>query len=135
MSTAPCAIGSPKRTPARRCDYPRRMIAFFGSGLLGSGFTRALLRRGEQVSVWNRTHARAQALEQYGAKAFTDPAEAARGATRIHLSVSDDAAVDDILARANPAADAVIVDHTTTSTAGTLARAERFSRFVHAPVF
>jgi len=117
------------------------MIAFFGSGMLGSGFVRALRKRGEVVAVWNRTHARAEALEAFGAKAFTDPAEAAHGATRIHLSLSDDAAVDDVLERARPGFEpgVVVVDHTTTSATGTVARAARWAErgiaFVHAPVF
>ena len=70
--------------------------------MLGSGFVRALRRRGEDVQVWNRTHAKAHALEADGARAFADPADAARGAARIHLSLSDDAAVDDVLERARP---------------------------------
>ena len=36
-------------------------------GLLGSNFVKALLKKGEQVNVWNRTHSRAQALEAFGA--------------------------------------------------------------------
>jgi 3-hydroxyisobutyrate dehydrogenase len=117
------------------------MIAFYGMGMLGSGFVRALRRRGETVNVWNRTHAKAKALEADGARAYEDPAEAARGATRIHLTLSDDAAVDDVLERARPgfAKGIVIVDHTTTSATGTAARertwAERGVPFVHAPVF
>lgn len=117
------------------------MIAFYGMGLLGSGFTRALLRRGEGVRVWNRTHARAEALEKDGARAFADPAEAAKGATRLHLTLSDDAAVDDVLERARPAIaeGAVLVDHTTTSASGVPARVARWRErgvaFVHAPVF
>ncbi|HSO33716.1 MAG TPA: NAD(P)-dependent oxidoreductase [Labilithrix sp.] len=117
------------------------MIAFFGMGMLGSGFVRALRRRGEDVQVWNRTPAKAKALEADGAKAFSSPAEAARGAARIHLSLSDDAAVDDVLERALPgfAPGVVIVDHTTTSASGTAARAARWAErgitFVHAPVF
>lgn len=117
------------------------MIAFFGMGMLGSGFVRALRRRGEEVQVWNRTLAKAQALEAHGAKAFTAPADAARGATRIHLSLSDDAAVDEVLERASSgfASDVVIVDHTTTSASGTVTRAARWAArgvtFVHAPVF
>src|SRR5690348_7816408 len=101
------------------------MIAFFGMGLLGSNFTRAWLARGEQVQVWNRTEAKARALEADGAKAFADPAEAARGAARVHLSLSDDAAVDAALEAARPGLgpDVVIVDHTTTSATGTAARA------------
>lgn len=117
------------------------MIAFFGTGLLGGGFVRALLRRGETVHVWNRTADKARALEADGARAFTDPAEAARGAERVHLSLSDDAAVDDVLERASPGLEqgGLLVDHTTTSPSGTAARVERWDargfRFVHAPVF
>jgi 3-hydroxyisobutyrate dehydrogenase len=117
------------------------MIAFFGTGLLGTGFVRALLRRGESVRVWNRTAARARALEADGASAFDDPAEAARGATRVHLSLSDDTAVDDVLERARPgiATGAVIVDHTTCSATGTAARVKRWGDrgipLLHAPVF
>lgn len=117
------------------------MIAFFGMGLLGSNFVRALRRRGEDVHVWNRTRARADALAPAGARVFDDPAEAVRGAARIHLTLSDDAAVDAVLERAEPGIDegAVIVDHTTTSPSGTRERVARWDArgrvFVHAPVF
>ena len=117
------------------------MIAFFGMGLLGSNFVRALRRRGEDVQVWNRSPEKATALEAEGARAFADPADAARGAARVHLTLSDDAAVDDVLERARPglAAGVVIVDHTTTSAAGAAARVarwrERGMTYVHAPVF
>lgn len=117
------------------------MIAFFGMGLLGTGFVRALLRKGHDVRVWNRTHAKAHVLQADGARAFTDPAEAARGAERVHLTLSDDAAVDDVLERARPALspNVVVVDHTTCSASGTAERVARWSErgvtFVHAPVF
>jgi 3-hydroxyisobutyrate dehydrogenase len=117
------------------------MIAFFGMGLLGSNFVRALRKRGEEVHVWNRTHARAKALESEGARAFEDPAAAARGAARVHLTLSDDAAVDDVLAKAEAgiAKGTILVDHSTTSAAGVLARraawAAKGITFVHAPVF
>jgi 3-hydroxyisobutyrate dehydrogenase len=117
------------------------MIAFFGMGLLGSNFVRALRRRGEEVHVWNRSHAKAAALEAEGARVFTDPAEAARGASRVHLTLTDDAAVDAVLelARAGFSPATVIVDHSTTSTRGALERIalwrERGITFVHAPVF
>jgi 3-hydroxyisobutyrate dehydrogenase len=131
----------PHHSPTVHRSRLRGMIAFFGTGMLGSGFVRALRKRGEVVAVWNRTAARAAALETYGAKAFDDPAEATRGASRVHLSVSDDDAVDDILERARAGFDpgVVIVDHTTTSATGTAARAARWQErsiaFVHAPVF
>ncbi len=117
------------------------MIAFFGMGKLGSGFVRALRRRGEEVHVWNRNHAKALQLEAVGAKAFADPADAARGATRIHLTLSDDRSVDDVLESAQHgfAPGVAIVDHTTTSSSGTAARVARWQElgvtFVHAPVF
>lgn len=117
------------------------MIAFFGMGLLGANFVRALRARGHDVQVWNRSPDKAAALEADGARAFADPADAARGAERLHLTLTDDAAVDDVLERAWPglAPGAVIVDHSTTSTAGVLARLARWKArgftFVHAPVF
>ncbi len=117
------------------------MIAFFGMGLLGSNFVRAARRHGEDVHVWNRTEAKATALEADGAKAFADPAGCVRGAARVHLTLSDDDAVDDVLERARPGLEpgVVIVDHTTTSPTGTRARAARWAErgveFLHAPVF
>ena len=39
------------------------MIAFFGMGLLGSNFVRALRRRGEGVHVWNRSPDKATTLD------------------------------------------------------------------------
>ncbi len=117
------------------------MIAFFGMGLLGSNFVRALRKRGEDVRVWNRNVARAQPLADDGAIVCADPADAARGATRIHLTLTDDAAVDDVLARARAgmAPGVTIVDHSTCSPAGVAARAARWAEagiaFQHAPVF
>ncbi|MEZ4302014.1 MAG: NAD(P)-dependent oxidoreductase [Polyangiaceae bacterium] len=117
------------------------MIAFFGMGLLGSNFVRAGIRRGETLHVWNRTESRARALEADGAKVFADPAEAVRGAERLHLTLSDDAAVDAVLeaARSGFSEGLTIVDHTTTSPTETRARVakwqERGVAFLHAPVF
>ncbi len=117
------------------------MIAFYGMGLLGSNFTRALLERGETVHVWNRTVSRAEALESEGARAFDEPAEAAKGAERVHLALSDDASVDEVLGRAQAGLEkgVIVVDHTTTSPEGALERiarwAERGVTYQHAPVF
>lgn len=118
------------------------MIAFLGMGLLGQNFVRALRRRGEAVHVWNRTPGKARAIaEETGAEVFDDPAAAVRGADRVHLVVSDDAAVDGVLEQARPGLTpgAVIVDHTTTSPGGAAARSARWAGrgfpFLHAPVF
>ena len=116
-------------------------IAFLGTGLMGSGFVRHLLANGDEVQVWNRSPAKARALEAHGARAFDDPAQAIAGADRIHLSLADDASVDAVL---EPIAAAIpqatwIVDHTTTAVTPTAERAARWDArgrvFVHAPVF
>lgn len=43
------------------------MKAFLGTGLLGSAFVKAMLQRGDNVQVWNRTTSKAQKLEEFGA--------------------------------------------------------------------
>ena len=116
-------------------------IAFFGTGLMGSGFVRRLRANGHEVNVWNRSAAKARKLEADGARAFDDPAAALAGAERLHLSLSDDASVDAVL---EPLAAAIpagtwIVDHTTTAVRPTAERVARWEArgrtFVHAPVF
>ena len=116
-------------------------IAFLGTGLMGSGFVRRMRANGHDVNVWNRTAEKAYALEADGANAFADPAAAIAGVERIHLSLSDDAAVDAVL---EPLASSIpkgawIVDHTTTAVRPTAERSARWNArdrtFVHAPVF
>lgn len=117
------------------------MIAFLGMGLLGSNFVRALRKHGEEVQVWNRTAEKARPLAEVGAVVCEDLVSAVRGASRVHLVLSDDAAVDDVLERARPGfeRDVIVVDHTTTAPTGTRARAKRWAErgvaFLHAPVF
>ena len=90
-------------------------VAFYGAGMLGSAMIRAMLRRGFAVHVWNRTLTRAQELEAAGARAFSDPAETARGADIVHCCLHDDASVDAVLEAALPGIDpsTPLVDHTT----------------------
>lgn len=115
------------------------MIAVLGTGLLGTGFTRAFLSRGETVHVWNRTHARAQPLAAEGAHVFEHAADAVRDARRIHLLLSDDAAVESVLDAAQPVTGTWVFDHSTTSTAGARDRTARFGAagitYLHVPVF
>ncbi len=116
-------------------------VAFYGAGMLGSAMVANLLRRGAAVRVWNRTAQRAKALEARGARAFTDPAEAAAGAQRVHLCLHDDAAVDAVIGAALPGigSSTPIVDHTTVLPQGVVERTRRLTQagyaFVHAPVF
>jgi 3-hydroxyisobutyrate dehydrogenase len=117
------------------------MRAFLGIGLLGANFVQALIKKGEQVQVWNRTAAKATALDAVGATAFTEVADAVKGASIIHLTLKDDASVNEVLAMAAPGfmPGAVIIDHTTTSADGAIERTkewkERGFTYLHAPVF
>jgi 3-hydroxyisobutyrate dehydrogenase len=116
-------------------------VAFLGTGLLGSGMIARLLHNGESVAVWNRTAAKAQALEPLGASVAVTPAAAVAGAARVHMALADDRAVDSVLGDIveRLAADTVIVDHTTTSPVGAADRQARLAargvKYLHAPVF
>src|SRR5688500_20205008 len=116
-------------------------IAFLGTGLLGSAFVEAATKRGDNITVWNRTAEKARALEKFGARVAATPADAVRGASRVHLVLSADAVVEDVIAALRPglAAEAVIVDHTTTQPELTADRSKRLNaegvRYLHCPVF
>ncbi|HTW84924.1 MAG TPA: NAD(P)-dependent oxidoreductase [Candidatus Sulfotelmatobacter sp.] len=117
------------------------MIAYLGTGLLGSGFVRRLLERGETVRVWNRTPEKARALAADGAVVCATAAEAVRGADQIQLTLSDDASVDAVLEplAGEIGASTIILDHTTTAPTPTGERVARWKQrgvtFVHTPVF
>ena len=117
------------------------MKAFLGMGLLGSNFVKAMLKQGEEVQVWNRTFSKAQAVESDGAKAFENVEDAVKGAEVIHITLKDDATVDQVLAAAKPGLHpgAIIIDHTTTSAEGAVERTKNWKeegfQYIHAPVF
>lgn len=117
------------------------MKAFLGMGLLGSNFVKAMLQKGDTMQVWNRTATKAKALEQYGAKAFDNSYEVVKGAAIIHVTLKDDATVDEVLAAASKGFQpgAVIIDHTTTSAKGAIQRTAYWKSqgftYLHAPVF
>ena len=117
------------------------MISVLGTGLLGSGFARALRKKGETVHVWNRT-ARGQRPSRPRA-ASRSPMQPRRCAARRASTSSsrDDAAVDSVLARAATGSTRgrSCYDHTTTSPQAR-ARAHgdwraRGVTYLHAPVF
>lgn len=117
------------------------MRAFLGMGLLGSNFVKALLSKGEEVQVWNRTASKARELEQFGAKVFDNVADAVKEAELIHLTLKDDASVDEVLQKASSSfkPGAIIIDHTTTSKEGAIERTKKWKEkgffYQHAPVF
>ncbi|HEY0434919.1 MAG TPA: NAD(P)-dependent oxidoreductase [Chitinophagaceae bacterium] len=117
------------------------MKAFLGMGLLGSNFVKAMLKKGDEVQVWNRTYSKAKQLEEFGAKSFENMADAVRGAEIVHLTLKDDAAVNEVLDKASAgfSPGTIIIDHTTTSKEGAIDRTKYWSDkgfpYQHAPVF
>jgi 3-hydroxyisobutyrate dehydrogenase-like beta-hydroxyacid dehydrogenase len=119
-------------------------IAFIGLGSMGSGIARNLLRAGHQLTAFNRTRAKAAALEAEGAQIAGSPAEAARTAEVVMTMLADDAAVEDVvfgeggIAEAMPSG-AVHVSHSTISTAMarrlTTEHTRRGQHYLSAPVF
>ena len=115
--------------------------AFIGMGLLGSNFVKAMLQKGDTVHVWNRTVEKAKVLEQFGATAFDDIKDAVHHADIIHITLKDDATVDEVLASAAKGfkANVVLIDHTTTSVSGAIERTAYWKSkgytYLHAPVF
>ncbi len=115
-------------------------IAFLGTGMIAAGMIEAATKRGEHVRAWNRTLDKARALAPLGVEVAETPRAACTGAERVHIVLSDDAAVDSVIEACGDALDgALVIDHTTTSPGGTKARAARLEKqgvaFLHAPVF
>ncbi|MEV6045594.1 NAD(P)-dependent oxidoreductase [Streptomyces xanthochromogenes] len=64
-------------------------VAVLGTGIMGSGMARSLLRAGLVVRVWNRTEAKARALADDGAAVHGDAAGAVRGADVVLTALND----------------------------------------------
>jgi 3-hydroxyisobutyrate dehydrogenase len=119
-------------------------VAFLGLGVMGGPMAGHLSQAGHEVSVYNRTSAKAEAwVERHGGRAGATPAEASEGAEIVLACVGND---DDLRAVctgeagafAGMATGALFVDHTTVSAGvtrelGAIA-AERDLGFVDAPV-
>lgn len=118
----------------------RVVHSVLGTGLIGEGLAIAALGRGESVRAWNRTADKTRGVVHAGGEAFDTPEEAVRGASIVHLALTADAAVDEVLSRvADHVGDAIVVDHSTTSPEGAKARVDAMNargvRFLHCPVF
>jgi 3-hydroxyisobutyrate dehydrogenase/2-hydroxy-3-oxopropionate reductase len=123
---------------------PAIPVAFLGLGVMGHPMAGHLARAGHQVTVYNRTAAKAQAwCAEFGGQHRGTPREAAKGAAIVLACVGND---DDLLAItlgpdgafAGMEPGAIFVDHTTASAdvARQLAEAAKTLglRFVDAPV-
>ncbi len=93
-------------------------VAFLGLGVMGLPMAGHLKAKGYDVTVYNRTAAKAEAwVQKHGGQSAATPAEAARGADFVAMCVGNDR---DLAEVASAALDgmkkgAVLIDHTTAS--------------------
>ncbi|MFE3899342.1 NAD(P)-dependent oxidoreductase [Streptomyces sp. NPDC059153] len=80
----------------------RPTVAVLGTGIMGSGMVRSLLRAGLDVRAWNRTQAKAAPLAADGATVTETAEEAVRGADVILTMLNDGPAVAAALTAASP---------------------------------
>jgi 3-hydroxyisobutyrate dehydrogenase len=72
-------------------------VAVLGTGIMGGPMARNLLRAGHEVTVWNRTVEKAEALEDEGARVASTPAHAVRDAEIVLTMLADALAVEETL--------------------------------------
>jgi 3-hydroxyisobutyrate dehydrogenase-like beta-hydroxyacid dehydrogenase len=68
-------------------------VAFVGLGRMGRGMAASLVRAGHDVTVFNRSAAKAEPLRAAGARVAASPAQAAAGAQALVTMLADDTAV------------------------------------------
>lgn len=96
-------------------------VAFIGLGVMGYPMAGYLQQKGYQVTVYNRTAAKAEKwAAQYGGAYAETPAKAAQGATLVFLCVGNDNDVRSVVygeqgVLAGMASGSVLIDHTTAS--------------------
>jgi 3-hydroxyisobutyrate dehydrogenase-like beta-hydroxyacid dehydrogenase len=118
-------------------------IGFIGLGNMGHGMATNLLKAGHQITVYNRSPGKAEALVQQGATAARNVAEASAGEV-VFTMLSDDEAVENVAFGENGivASLAPGATHVSSSTISvalserlTAAHAEAGQQYAAAPVF
>jgi len=100
---------------------PSRKVAFLGLGVMGGPMAGHLAAAGHQVTVYNRTAAKAQAwVARHGGAFAPTPREAVEGAEFVFTCVGNDADLRSVVAGDDGAfagmkRGAILIDHTTAS--------------------
>ncbi|WP_374586369.1 NAD(P)-dependent oxidoreductase [Ideonella dechloratans] len=102
-------------------SVPPQRVAFLGLGVMGSPMAGHLQRAGHEVTVYNRTAAKAEAwVATYGGRSAATPREAVAGASLVFACVGNDDDLRSVVlgpdgAFAGMGEGAIFVDHTTAS--------------------
>ena len=78
-------------------------VTVLGTGAMGAGMARSLLREGIEVTAWNRTAERSEPLADDGAFVALDPTAAVADADVVVAMLFDTAATLDVMATVLPA--------------------------------
>jgi 3-hydroxyisobutyrate dehydrogenase len=78
-------------------------VTVLGTGAMGAGMARSLLREEIDVTVWNRTAERSEPLADDGATVALDPTAAVADADVVMAMLFDEAATLDVMATVLPA--------------------------------
>jgi 3-hydroxyisobutyrate dehydrogenase len=104
-------------------------IAFLGTGIMGGPMARNLAAAGHDVSVWNRTHEKAEGL---GAAVADTPEEALAGAEALITMLTDGPAVAATVPELDP--EMLWIQMSTVGVDDTARFAARHARFMDCPV-
>ena len=77
-----------------------KAVTLLGTGLMGAGMARSLLRAGLAVTVWNRSADKARPLAGDGATVAADPVAAVAGADVVVTMLFDAESVGEVMAAA-----------------------------------
>jgi 3-hydroxyisobutyrate dehydrogenase-like beta-hydroxyacid dehydrogenase len=128
--------------PISNADYIMK-VAFIGLGRMGAAMAANLLKAGHEVTVYNRTQGKAEALVQQGARLASRVADACQGDAVITM-LADDGAVEGVVFGsegiiANLRKGAIHISMSTISVAMSKrlgeAHAKAGQRYLAAPVF
>ena len=118
-------------------------IGLIGLGQMGSGIAANILKAGHDLTIYNRTRAKAEALTSQGAKVADHPADACRGEAVITMLANDNAVENAVYGDGGVLASlpkgAIHISSSTISVALSTRmaadHAQRNQRYVSAPVF
>src|SRR5512142_83814 len=111
----------------------RMRVGFVGLGTMGEPIANNLRRAGHELTVWNRTAARASHIVSKGGKLAESPRACAAGRDLVFTCVSDEVALEAVLegpdgVLAGLAPGDVLVDLTTAGVRSARSVAERVAR-------
>ena len=94
----PCPVSVPETAASGPHSNSLNMkLGMIGLGRMGAGMARNLLRAGHQVTAYNRTREKAEALSKDGVRIASSPADAARGTDAVVTMLSDDHALSEVV--------------------------------------